>query len=68
MKTMLVKLGIRSTSVGLATRQTKADIIGAALDRDRALRALHFSAGPVGLEGDDPLGGMLPDERYGFAS
>lgn len=41
MKTILIKLGIRSSSVGVATLQTKGDIIAAALERDRFLRDLE---------------------------
>lgn len=41
MKTLVIKLGIRSSSVGFATLQTKSDIIAAAVERDRFVRSLE---------------------------
>ena len=52
MKTMLVLLGIRSSSVGVATRQTKGDIIAAAVQRDRDARGLQSSCSCSGQQHD----------------
>ena len=55
MKTMLIKLGIRSSSVGVATRQTKGDIIATLIERDRFIRGLPSSCACSDRQHDDLL-------------